>query len=259
MSSDEEYLNSPIEIKMELLSFFKLYKPNLILDIGSCDGLDSIKYSFLFPNSRIYAFEPILKNQELIKKNIEKYKVSNIKIVERALSNEEGLATFYLSSGRPEEIDIDIDLDWDFGNKSSSLLAPAKTKDVLPWLEFNEEIEVNTTTLYSFMNSFGFKEVDFIHMDVQGAELLVLEGAFSYINNIKMIWLEVENIELYKNQPLKDDVDKYLKSKGLTKIKDTVNHIAGDQLWVNYRYFPRKKLTRLIYFLYKKCLTRWLL
>jgi FkbM family methyltransferase len=250
MYSDKEYLNAPIEIKKELKSFFKISRPKLILDIGSCDGLDSIKYSYLFPNSTIYAFEPIFKNLELIKKNIEKYKVNNIKIVDKALSNEEGEATFYLSSGRPE--DITQDMDWDFGNKSSSLLPPAKAKDILPWLEFKDEIKVKTTTLYNFMNSKGFNEVDFIHMDVQGAELLVLEGAFSYIQAIKMIWLEVENMELYKNQPLKNDVEVYLSSKGFIKIKDTVNHIAGDQLWVNYNYFPRKKITRLLYHLYKK-------
>ena len=254
MYSDEEYIKAPIEIKNELESFFKFSKPNLILDIGSCDGLDSIKYSFLFPNATIYAFEPIVNNQELIKKNLKKYNVSNIIIEDKALSNEVGQATFYLSSGRPD--DIDDSLDWDFGNKSSSLLPPAKTKDVLPWLEFKDEIKVKTTTLYEFIKSNGFDIVDFIHMDVQGAELLVLEGALTYINSIKMIWLEVENMELYKNQPLKSDVEIYLSSKGFVKIKDTVNHIAGDQLWVNYRYFPRKKITHLLYHLYKKCFNR---
>lgn len=250
MYSDEQYLNTPLEIKKELLSFFKFSSPKLILDIGSCDGLDSIKYSYLFPYSTIYAFEPIFKNQELIKKNIEKYKVSNIKIVAKALSNEEGFATFYLSSGRPE--DIDDELDWDFGNKSSSLLEPAKTKEVLPWLEFKEKIQVKTTTLSHFISSNVLEEIDFIHMDVQGAELLVLEGAGNFIHKIKMIWLEVENMELYKNQPLKTDVEEYLTNKGFVKIKDTVNHIAGDQLWVNYAFFPRKKLTRTIYKVIKR-------
>jgi FkbM family methyltransferase len=250
MYSDEHYLNTPLEIKNELLSFFKFYNSILILDIGSCDGLDAVKYSQLFPNSKIYAFEPIINNQELIKQNLKKYSVTNIKIVDKALSNEEGEAIFYVSSGRPE--DVSNELDWDFGNKSSSLLQPSKTKEVLPWLEFKDEIKVQTTTLYKFILSYGLSLIDFIHMDVQGAELLVLEGAGPFINSIKMIWLEVENIELYKNQPLKQDVEKYLYSKGFVKIKDTVNHIAGDQLWVNYKYFPRKYVTRNLYKLYKK-------
>lgn len=37
-------------------------------------------------------------------------------------------------------------------------------------------------------------EVDFIHVDVQGAELKVLMGAKDYIIKIKATWLEVADI-----------------------------------------------------------------
>ena len=250
MYSDEQYIKQPIEIKNELVSFFKFYNPKLILDIGSCDGLDSIKYSQMFPDSSIFAFEPLLKNQLLIKQNIRKYHVLNIKLIDRALSNIEGEAEFYVSSGRPDEISEDVD--WDFGNKSSSLLEPNRTMEVHPWLKFQEKVTVQTDTLENFMKTNQFDSIDFIHMDVQGAELMVLKGAGTFISKIKMIWLEVENIELYKNQPLTDDVEKFLVLHGFSKIKDTVNSIAGDQLWVNYKFFPRKYLTSTLYKLYNK-------
>jgi FkbM family methyltransferase len=249
MFSDEDYISTPLEIEKELTDFFSLKKPKVIFDIGSCDGLDSIKYAQKFQNALIYSFEPILKNIDLINTNILKYDIKNIIIECFAFSNKKGNAIFHLSSGKPEEFS---NSNWDFGNKSSSLLEPNLTMEVLPWLEFNESIEVETNTIDNYCTNKDIKNIDFIHMDVQGAELMVLEGAKSKINKIKMIWLEVEKIELYKNQPLKNDVENFLMKNGFTKIKDTVNHISGDQLWVNYSFFPRKLFTHILYLFFNK-------
>ena len=245
MMNDQKYLDTPIEIEDELKDFFCINKPKYIFDIGACDGLDSIKYSKLFPFSKVYSFEPLENNATLLLENLLKYNVQNVFLHRLALSNTKGEAEFYVSTGRPENISQDIE--WDFGNKSSSLLEPNKTMDIHPWLKFQEKILVPTETLNNFLIENKIELVDFVHMDVQGAELMVLQGAQKYLNKIKMIWLEVENVELYKNQPLAMDVETYLKSNGFTKIKDTVNHIAGDQLWVNYSFFPYKKIKRNLY------------
>jgi FkbM family methyltransferase len=245
MYNDEKYLNTPFEIQNELNSFFKTKNVKTILDIGACDGLDSIKYAKFFPFSKVYSFEPLLNNFKLIECNLRKYNIVNVYPINLALSEEKGIATFYVSSGRPLEIDENIE--WDFGNKSSSLLEPNKTIEVHPWLKFDEQIIVKTDTLNNKIDELKINTIDFIHMDVQGAELMVLKGSSKYISKIKMIWLEVENIELYKNQPLTVDVEFFLKSNNFVKIKDTVTNIAGDQLWVNYDYFPLKKVKRKIY------------
>ncbi len=158
------------------------------------------------------------------------------------------LKIFYISSGNPS--DLSPNDEWDYGNKSSSLLPPDKTSEVLNWLEFNQTEMVSTITLDSFCQEQKIKQIDFIHMDVQGAELLVLKGAENLISSIKIIWLEVENITLYKEQPLLFDIENFMKQKGFTKIKDTVEHISGDQLWVNLDYFPRKKITHKLWKLY---------
>jgi FkbM family methyltransferase len=186
----------------------------------------------------------------LLKKNISKYKVNDISPIHLALSNQVGKADFWVSSGAPEELKNNTE--WDYGNKSSSLLPPNKTQDVFKWLKFENKEIVNTSTLELFCKENKIDTIDFIHIDVQGAELMVLSGARSKIPFIKMIWMEVENIELYKNQPLKDEVEKFMKTSGFTKIKDNVSHIAGDQLWVNLNYFPRKKLTNFIWKCYSK-------
>lgn len=244
--NDDQYIKSPIPIEKELKKFFKTKQKLMIFDIGSCDGLDSIKYSMLFPNACIYAFEPLHNNISLVKKNIAKYSTSNIIPVEIALSDKNSIVDFYVSSGKKTESSIG---EW---NKSSSLLAPEEVTKIYPWLKFEQTVKVKTQTLEDFCVKNSIQNIDFIHMDVQGAELLVLKGAKLKINNIKMIWLEVGNIELYQNQPLKSDIAAFLQSNGFTLIKDAVNHVEGDQLWVNYDFFKRRKITHIIWKTYSK-------
>jgi hypothetical protein len=74
-------------------------------------------------------------------------------------------------------------------------------------------------------------------MDVQGAELMVLEGANNMISNINAVWLEVEKVALYENQALKKDIEEFFLKKDFICLLNKVNHIAGDQLWVKKSYF----------------------
>ncbi len=223
------YINSSFEFQKELELLFESSSKLVIFDIGACEGEDSVKFSRQFPNAKIYTFEPLPKNIKRIKENFKTYGVKNAKVYPLALSNKAGRATFHVSSGKPPDVH---DKDWDYGNKSSSLLPPGLTKKVHGWLKFKDKISVKTERLDSFLIKEGIDEIDFVYMDVQGAEMMVLDGAGEFIKKIKAIWLEVESVELYKNQPLKNDVEVFMNGHGFIKIKDTVNKIAGDQLYV---------------------------
>lgn len=239
--SREKYISQPSEIEHELKALFSPNDNLIIFDIGACEGEDSIRYSRLFKNSKIYAFEPLPSNCELIKGNLDKYFVENVEVVPYALSKDQGEASFYTSSGEPNNADKNAD--WDFGNKSSSLLPPNKNiNSFIPWLKFTDSIKVQTETLNNFCKARGIEKIDFIHLDVQGAELKVIEGAEELIKNIKAIWLEVEKIELYDQQPLKHEIEYFMKSNHFYKIKDTVDSVSGDQLYVNTTFFNPKQI-----------------
>jgi FkbM family methyltransferase len=80
-------------------------------------------------------------------------------------------------------------------------------------LDFTAELE--TTTLDTFCQQEEIKEIDFLQLDVQGAELQVLEGASRIIeDSILAIQTEVNFSELYINQPLFSEVDMCLPSLG---------------------------------------------
>ncbi|WP_291722483.1 FkbM family methyltransferase [Bernardetia sp.] len=220
-----------------------------IFDIGACEGESSIFYSEHFPNATLYTFEPVPSNFSLVKQNTASY--NNINPFQIALSNENGTATFHVSSGTPEGKDDNVN----YGNKSSSLLSPELHTDTHKWLKFEEKIEVRTQILSDFCQEKNISKIDFIHIDVQGAELMVFEGANQIINAIDCIWMEVEEVELYKGQPLKPDVEKFMYARGFFKILDTTNGLSGDQFYARKEFYIAKRGKIAFYYTFLKAYT----
>lgn len=233
----DSYISKQVEIAPQLLQLFNKDDKLTIFDIGACEAEDSVRYANLFSNSKIYAFEPRSDNIATAKKIIQKYNKENIILEELALSNKSGKAVFHLSAGEPKK--LKNDKDWNYGNKSSSLLSPSnEIEKHHGWLKFDKKIDVTTERLDSYVKRNRIHSIDISHLDVQGAELMVLEGAGSFIENMKVIWLEVESVELYKDQPLKDDVEEFMEKNDFINVLDTVGNVSGDQLYVSRKYFP---------------------
>lgn len=115
-------------------------------------------------------------------------------------------------------------------------------------LDFTVELE--TTTLDEFCQGEGIEEIDFLQVDVQGADLQVLEGASKILDrSILGIQIEVEFSHLYVNQPLFSDVDTYLRKQEFTlfdvtksyRIRNSSpivsNRRSGQLLWGEAIYF----------------------
>ncbi|MDB5280360.1 MAG: noeI [Ferruginibacter sp.] len=231
MYDRNSFILSESPLKRDLLKLFKNDEPITILDIGGCEGEDSVRYSKLFPKSSIFVFEPLSQNKKIILENFERYNVKNAELLNIALSDVKGQQDFYVSSGHPS--DKKNDEVWDFGNKSSSLLPPGRVNEIVPWLKFENTISVTTETLENFINDRKIASVDFVHMDVQGAELKVLAGAGKSIKKIKAIWLEVSDLPLYKDQPLRNDVQKFMKENGFYRVKKQEN----DEMYLNSYWY----------------------
>lgn len=242
----ENIINGGVSLAKELKLLFNKNYPLIIFDIGACEGESSIQYSRLFPVSTIYAFEPLPSNIELIQKNFFKYGISNASYYKKALSDSNGVAAFHVSSCNPEKT---MATDWDFGNKSSSLLAPEKHLERFEFIHFDKQIEVETITLKTFCEQNKIQEIDFVHMDVQGAELMVLNGAKDFIFSIKAIWLEVSKAHFYKGQPLENDVKHFMDSNNFILIKNELNGEQGDQLYISKNFFSLYKIVLLAKFI----------
>lgn len=194
------------------------------MDIGACNGYAGVHYGHLFPGTVVHAFEPVPANHALVLANAAKHPEVDLRAHCLALSDKAGTAVLHLSSAEGSRQSD--------GHRSSSLLEPGLTTEVHPWLEFKQRIEVPTDTLDAFCSREKITGIDIMHMDVQGAELMVLRGAPLMLPRAKAIWMEVERVQLYKGQPVKREVEAFMHANGFVLAISSVDHIAGDQLWV---------------------------
>jgi FkbM family methyltransferase len=75
--------------------------------------------------------------------------------------------------------------------------------------------EVQADRLDDHLQSHGLSDVDFVKVDTQGSELLVLQGASSALeSSVIGVEVEVEFTPIYSGQPLFADVDAYLRGLG---------------------------------------------
>jgi FkbM family methyltransferase len=197
--------------------------PKIICEVGAADGTDTLAYAQRYAGCAIHAFEPLDYNIAALRKTtvsvsqrVESYEIS--------LSDSAGTADFWVSGGLPPGLTPSGPTGWRY---SSSLLPPREHTRVHPWCVFKKTL-IETARL----DSFSIPHIDYMHIDVQGAELKVLVGAGRLLNSVQAIWLEVSTIEMYENQPLYNDISSFMLQNGFKLILDTASgRYAGDQFW----------------------------
>lgn len=92
-----------------------------------------------------------------------------------------------------------------------------------------ESLEVPLSTLETWARRACVERVDFIKLDTQGADLDILRGAGSLLDDCLGVEAEVMFDQLYVGQPLFADVDAYLRSKGFTLWRlDSLAHYTDN-------------------------------
>jgi FkbM family methyltransferase len=98
----------------------------------------------------------------------------------------------------------------------SSLFEPNRAlvdrfQNLADWMAVAGTREIETKRLDDLAETSG---ADFLKVDAQGAELLVLQGAVDRLRNILAVHIEVEFVPIYKDQPLFADIDSFLRANG---------------------------------------------
>jgi hypothetical protein len=77
--------------------------------------------------------------------------------------------------------------------------------------EVTDRVEVETKRLADVAS---LQNIDFLKMDIQGAELMVLENAGSALNECMVIHTEASFVPLYHGQPTFGDIDQWMRRNG---------------------------------------------
>lgn len=116
-------------------------------------------------------------------------------------------------------------------NMSSSILELGTHKIVSPDVHYVEKRALRTRTIDSLAKEFDFSDINFLNMDIQGAELIALRGAVQFLNQIDYLYLEVNKKHLYQGCALIGELDDYLRDFKRVETIMTPAH-WGDAIWV---------------------------
>ena len=150
----------------------------LIVDCGSNIGISVLFFKKKYPNGKIIAFEPDPMSYSILNKNVSINGLKNVQLYNLALSDKEGECLLYGCS--TNSIGQSLSSDW--GLKGYY-------KDSFP-------------TKVMRLSSFIDEEVDFLKLDIEGAEQAVLQDLHK--NNklllIKQFTIEVHEIDAIANE-----------------------------------------------------------
>jgi FkbM family methyltransferase len=119
-------------------------------------------------------------------------------------------------------------------SQSSSMLELGTHLLIHPEVHYIEQITMKTKRVDTLFNGYSFKNINFLNVDLQGAEHLAIEGMGDLIKNIDYALLEVNMKETYKGCMLIPDLDYFMMQRGFERVEtgDWVADTWTDALYV---------------------------
>ena len=190
------FLYSVKELFVEEIYKFKAQNDTpYIIDCGSYIGTSILFFKTQYPNSKILAFEPDNSNFELLNKNIKNWDLKNIEIQNAAIWIDNLGVNFIADGNMASKIDESNNTDHNENQKTKSV----RLKDLLT------------------------EKIDFLKIDIEGAEYEVLLDCESKLSFVENLFIEYHGNynEMYKlnkilNILIENNFKYYIKEAGVT-------------------------------------------
>ena len=170
-------------------NIFEVKNDAVVFDIGAFKGDTAYFFSKICSNkARIYAFEPDENNYKILLKIKDKYKLNNV------------IASNILFSNLETEINfLSMDLN-------------------------RPDIKMKSTTIDKFVEENNIEKIDYIKMDVEGAEKNILEGSIKTIKKFKpslaiaiyhggkLFMEDFYNIPIFIKNVINEDYEYYIRT-----------------------------------------------
>lgn len=181
-------------LELEIVKPFLPENPT-ILEAGAHYGEDTVLFIQQWPHATVYAFEPCPSSYARLQQKTLNF--SNIHIFPVALFSETGEYTFYMS----EKYD-----------GTSSLLPDNHT----PYgVHYNDcPIKVLCKNLDEWAREQGVNHIDYMWLDMEGAELYMLRAAPEILQTVRALSCELNFYEYRKGMTQFADLHAFLTSNG---------------------------------------------
>ena len=186
----ESFINQYLEIFENQCLFFETNntKPKII-DCGANIGMSILYYKRLYPQAQIIGFEPDPKIFKILQQNLRFCSNDQVKVINKAVWHEQTSINFL-----PDEAD---------GGKITE----------------EGKLSVQAVRLSDYLA----ESIDFLKMDIEGAEHDVLPSISNNLKNVKFLFLEV-HLEYNTSQKL-EDILSILRSNGFIYSFKTVKNL----------------------------------
>ena len=201
----------------ETISWIDGFPLNSVLyDIGANVGLYSV-YAAKSRNSRVLAFEPSFLNLELLFRNIQTNNLQDkITIIPLSLSNSSKIENFYMQDG---------DNIWGGAHNSSgsNITYDGKFMD-----NFVTSSQI-TISLDLLVEIFQLPTPNYIKIDVDGIEKIILQGALKSLSKAAGILIEFDEKDVNQNA----EIAKILGNLGFVKLNlNNKFDLTQNQIWI---------------------------
>ncbi|NES04776.1 MAG: FkbM family methyltransferase [Okeania sp. SIO2F4] len=176
--------------------------PRGIIHVGAYDGKDIKLYQTL-GISKIIFIEANPTVFERLKANIATASL-DVEVVNYAISNQNGKVKLYVNSM----------------GQSSSIFPLKHYRDIYPNIQETHQLTVESKTLDTLLQELELSPTDFniLNLDIQGAELLALQGATNLLKYIDAVYTKVNYEELYEGCALAEKIDEFLAQTGFGMV-----------------------------------------
>lgn len=168
-----------------------------VVDVGANRGQFTVFAAGVFPQARIFAFEPLPGPCAVLARIAAGHE--RIRAIRAAIGPQAAPARIYLMD--PDDC--------------SSLLAPTGHQSALfPQTRLAGSLPVEMAPLAAFIGPGDLHAPALLKLDVQGFELAALAGCAALLDRFAAIYVECSFLPLYAGQPLADEVLAHLRDQG---------------------------------------------
>ncbi len=161
------------------------------IDIGAHKGTVSKVVHHIFPQAKIFAFEPIKNFANAIKAV-----VPGSTVIAAAVGDKDGMTKLHVTKYAP-------------ASSIRPFVESLSTKFIT-----NNDIETQIVQLDTYFKNKNLKHPVFLKIDVQGYEREVLTGAKQMLDSVDIIHIESTLTEVYKGQALFHEIHEVLSRAG---------------------------------------------
>ena len=146
-------------------------KQPVVFDLGANCGFFSLRILDIYPDAKIYAFEPQHSLVKSFNNCINQNQLSDkVEIRQTAVGDTNGKSIFY---------------------ENRSPISASLVKEKVSRRSIRKKYEIDHITVDQFCSDSNISCIDILKIDVEGSEIDVLKGANDIMNTVKVLFIEV--------------------------------------------------------------------